>query len=619
MSDASTTPAIQVQKARSVFTGISRKIIGLAFGPILLLSIISVVAVTLLVDTIYTNDAERDAFDAKINKVVKLENAILLHASQISYELSNEIEEHQQNLLFERAAVVDGDVQKQAALKDLMALFNEEIVALEPALREASVLEEASEGELQDVVARLETLAGLSLEIPKLYDGYSAAKDQTKVLALSGNFDQARSNLRTQEAVPLKALTDTVNEVRQELNETIAIAKVLEQRKRDGVKAELLSFIELKTIVTFCLIAFVAIAMLVFAAIYGLRVLSTPIENAVDAIDGLRLGHFDVDLEIKRDDEIGDLYVAMKDFRDNMIKANEMRAEQEREQQARIERSEKIEVLLKDFEANAESMMQTVHTATKTILGASVDSSSSQTETGNTSFDVAESSERTRTNVGNAAAASDQLRSAIAEIASQLTNSAAKANMAVTETEDARGRIQGLETASAKIGEIINLISDIAEQTNLLALNATIEAARAGEAGKGFAVVASEVKNLANQTARATEEISRQVDSVRDAVGGSVDAVNRIAGSIDEIDEVTASVAAAVEEQSAATNEIARMNQQVSIDADEALVNVANMMKAMSASGGKTISIMWQAEDLSRSIQTFDTELNSFLQDVRNV
>src|SRR3954463_16597876 len=167
-------------------------------------------------------------------------------------------------------------------------------------------------------------------------------------------------------------------------------------------------------------------------------------------------------------------------------------------------------------------------------------------------------SNETTSSVQTVSAAAEELSASINEIARQIKDSNDVAARAVHEAEATNGQVAALATAAQKIGDVVRLIEEIASQTNLLALNATIEAARAGEAGKGFAVVASEVKTLATQTSRATEEITSQIAAVQAATDNSVKAIDRIGKTIQSISSISGSIAAAVEEQTAATREIAR-------------------------------------------------------------
>ena len=173
---------------------------------------------------------------------------------------------------------------------------------------------------------------------------------------------------------------------------------------------------------------------------------------------------------------------------------------------------------------------------------------------------------------------------------------------AVEETREANQKIHGLADASQKIGEIVGLISEIAAHTNLLALNATIEAARAGDTGKSFAVVSTEVKSLASQTAGATEEISSQVFTIRNAVVGAVGSFDRVTQTIDRINEISTMIATSVEQQSAATSEIARTTSTVSGDAKQVLMAIADITQSSVYSSGKSISILWSAEDLEAAV-----------------
>ena len=243
-----------------------------------------------------------------------------------------------------------------------------------------------------------------------------------------------------------------------------------------------------------------------------------------------------------------------------------------------------------NFEANIKSVVQMV--------------SSAATELQSTSSSMAATAEETNNQAGTVASASEQLSASINEIAQQVSRSTTISQSAVTEANRSDKMVQGLAEAAAKIGDVVKLINDIASQTNLLALNATIEAARAGDAGKGFAVVAAEVKNLANQTAKATEEIAAQIGSIQQATRGAVEAIQGIGKTIGEISEISSAIAAAVEEQGAATREVAQ--------------NITGVTTASSETGHAAQQVLEAAGELSRQSEQLSTEVDKFLVEVRD-
>ena len=201
------------------------------------------------------------------------------------------------------------------------------------------------------------------------------------------------------------------------------------------------------------------------------------------------------------------------------------------------------------------------------------------------------------------AGASEQLSASIGEIALQVARSAESARQAAAESKRTDESVEELASAAGRIGDVVRLIGDIAAQTNLLALNATIEAARAGDAGRGFAVVAGEVKNLAAQTARATEEIGGQIAAMQAATQGSIVAIRAISGRIEDISTLAAQVACAVEEQGAATAEIASSVQRVAVGTGTVADAIGRAEQASEAarSGGAAIAQAVSSMDRQRA------------------
>jgi methyl-accepting chemotaxis protein len=269
------------------------------------------------------------------------------------------------------------------------------------------------------------------------------------------------------------------------------------------------------------------------------------------------------------------------------------------------------------FETGVGTVVEAVGSAagelrsTAQSMAATADAATRQTAT------VSAASEEASQSAQAVAAAVEELNASIGEIALQVNQSAKVAGAAVDQANSANSEVQGLALAAQKIGDVVKLISEIAAQTNLLALNATIEAARAGEAGRGFAVVASEVKALANQTAKATDEISAQVGAIQGATQSSVGAIQDITTTIGRVSEIAGAIAAAVEQQGAATLEIARNVAEAARGTGAVSENIAGVNDAARETGVAATRVVDSAAELSQSGEMLKSQVAAFLREVR--
>ncbi len=283
----------------------------------------------------------------------------------------------------------------------------------------------------------------------------------------------------------------------------------------------------------------------------------------------------------------------------------------------REQRRLKVADAIKQFDEKMIRMLSSVEASVAKMEATATGLSGTADETMEQSTAVAAASEQASADVQTVASAAEELSSSIAEIGRQVAKSTKVAGDAVKQANKTNTTVQGLAQSAQTIGDVVKLIQDIASQTNLLALNATIEAARAGEAGKGFAVVAAEVKNLANQTAKATDDISQQIGSIQTATKVSVEAIQEIAATIMSVNETATAIASAVEEQGAATQEIARNVQEASKGTQEVSSNIAKVSQAATATGQAASDVLSASRDLTRQSENMRDQVDAFFKSIQ--
>jgi len=316
-------------------------------------------------------------------------------------------------------------------------------------------------------------------------------------------------------------------------------------------------------------------------------------------------------------DEIGDMAKAIDVFKTSMIDTERMRHEQTEVEARQAEDRKKDMVRLADqFEQAVGEIVDTVSSASSELEVSAGTLTATATRAQDLSTEVASASQEASANVQAVASATEELSSSVSEIARQVQESARIASEAVDQATRTNARVSELSKAAARIGDVVELISTIAGQTNLLALNATIEAARAGEAGRGFAVVATEVKALAEQTAKATGEIAQQVSGIQAATEESVGSIREISGTIERLSEISSTVAAAVEEQGAATQEISRNVQQAAHGTQRVSANIGDVQRGASETGSASSQVLLAARSLSSDSNRLKLEVSKFLNSV---
>lgn len=393
----------------------------------------------------------------------------------------------------------------------------------------------------------------------------------------------------------------------------------LDRQDLDAVRASIEDYYVAgrQTLIIFAVIGI--LAGIGIASWIGTAKIAGPLRRVNGALAGLTEGKMNVAIPEKIGrDEIGLLWSTVGTFRDTLVETERLKAAQaDADAQRQADQKALLDRLAREFESEVGEVLATVtQTAQSTLKAAEVMVADAE-ETSGRSMAVASASEQTSANVQAVAGASEELSSSIAEIGRQIGEASTLIGAAVEQARLTDHDVRSLADSASKVGTIVAMIQAIAEQTNLLALNATIEAARAGEAGRGFAVVASEVKALASQTAKATQDIEAQMGTIQGATQQSVEKIADISRRIADLDHITSSISGAATQQNAATGEIARNISEAAVGAAEVAQTIVGVRTTAEKSGAASRDLLDRMSHLAKQSAVLEQKVSAFVGTIR--
>ena len=597
--------------------GLGFKIILLGVIPVILMAILNI-TVSLKTSSLFNNtltslNHTADTTSTALLRIADLNNKLLNVRKGFS-DLSNF---HQKTILQRNTNAVAKTRDLRVKTSDIFPELMKSISSLDETMLSANMIY-ASEEVSQLQIWRLNTLKRMTTNLPRMYEIYASSNERSAAHLESGREDKAANNFIFEESFYQDVLQKSLDHCADVLDALTFEVTNATKTQRESFNVNVENQLSKTEVYNYLILAFVGILILVVASVFATRKISKPLVNMVDAMGSISQGNLDVEIPQNQTDEIGEMANALTVFKNSIIenkRAQEERA-QERERQAQVQKEQRLK-LANDFESTVGQVVSSVAASSGQLQNTAKDMSQIANDTQGRASNATNAAMNATTNVQTVASAAEELSHSINEISRQVADSSTMASTAADKAQTTNHTMRELAVSASKIGEVIDLITNIAEQTNLLALNATIEAARAGDAGKGFAVVASEVKNLANQTSSATEEIANQISEIQDKTRNAVSAIEEVSKMIDHMNEVSAAIAAAVEEQGAATAEIASNVEQAALSTQDASTNMDEVTSSAEQNGRVATDVLHAAEGLSSQASSLRQQVDLFLNEIR--
>ncbi len=371
-----------------------------------------------------------------------------------------------------------------------------------------------------------------------------------------------------------------------------------------------------RTIIISALVVGLVLATLLGAVL--VRAIATPVRAMTETMKRLADGDLTVEIpDHHRSDEIGRMAATVLVFRDNALAARDLREEAERVRVQKDRRQVAMDRHTNDFGTTIAGVMEHLTGAAAELRNTANSMAEQVSHIRDSATGTAEGAAVASQTMASVAAGAEQMSASISEISKQVAHVTTAVRTAMDRAATTDAKVAGMAEAAERVGHVVQLITNIAGQTNLLALNATIEAARAGEAGMGFAVVAGEVKALAAQTAKATDEIGSQIGAIRTTTEEAVGAMREVTNAIGQVEQVATAIAAAVEQQAAAAHEIASNVNAAATGVDHVSTVISDIEAIASKTASAVNALGNEAKEVADQTGSIRTRVSAFTDDIQ--